>query len=460
MSNRILQIFTLSVIIVLTTFSCRKDEVDLVPFEEASEFSNEVALDWMSFYTEIERFTPGYRPPVSARTVAHIGLAGYESVVRGMPDYNSLSSLYFGLSVPNIQSGVEYHWPTCLHAAYAKSFEFFFPTAPSAQQQKLFVLIEKYNDRFSAELPQDVYNRSREYGENVAGAIYDWSRLDDAGHEGYLHNTDPSYNPPSGPGLWQPTFPDYSEALLPYWGEVKTFAATADDGVPPPLNFSDQPTSELYVQAKETMIKVNNIKAGTPEYPEDEWIADFWSDDCPTKTFTPAGRWVAITNQVVEQKDVSLDIAVLAYAKVGMSLNDAGVRCWNEKYKYNVLRPIDFIHQVVGETSWNTIMCPSSGNYYTPPFPAYPSGHATFGGAAAEVLSEMFGYNYGMIDRCHEGRVEFISTPRQFDSFYKMAEENAYSRLPIGVHFRMDADEGVDLGYRIGRKVNNLPWRN
>jgi hypothetical protein len=40
-----------------------------------------------------------------------------------------------------------------------------------------------------------------------------------------------------------------------------------------------------------------------------------------------------------------------------------------------------------------------------------------------------------------------------------MAEENAYSRLPIGVHFRMDATSGVALGYGIGKKVNSLPWR-
>jgi membrane-associated phospholipid phosphatase len=208
------------------------------------------------------------------------------------------------------------------------------------------------------------------------------------------------------------------------------------------------------------MVKVNKIKAGNPEYPEDEWIADFWSDDCPTKTFTPAARWIAITNQLIEEKGARLDLAVFAYAKVGMGLNDAGVRCWHEKYRYNVLRPIDYIRQVMaGQEGWNSIMCPTSGNFLTPNFPAYPSGHATFGGVAAEILTDLFGFNYAMTDRCHEGRVEFLSTPRSYKNFYEMAQENAYSRLPIGVHYKMDAEAGVELGYQIGRKINNLPWK-
>lgn len=460
MNNKFLQLFALSVLIVITSISCKKDEIEpdqVLP--ETSDFSNEVALEWMNFYLEIERFTPGYRPPVSARTLGYVGLTAYESVVNGMPDYNSFSGYYFGLSTPQTEPGVEYHWPTCLHAAYSKSFLYFFPTAPAAQQQKMFLLMQKYNDKFTAEVPFEVYNRSKAYGEAVADAVFDWSKTDAVGHEAYLHNTDANYIPPSGTGLWQPTYPDYSLALLPHWGEARTFAANHDDIVPPPIPYSENQNSELYIQAKEVMIKVNNIKAGNPDYPDDEWIANFWSDDCPTKTFTPAARWIAIANQVIDQKNLNLEVTVYAFAKIGMGLNDAGVRCWNEKYRFNILRPIDYIRNVLGSSDWNTIMCPSSGNYYTPNFPAYPSGHATFGAASAEVMSEVFG-NYSMTDRCHEGRVDFIGTPRSFNNFFEMAEENAYSRLPIGVHFRMDAEEGVNLGFKIGKKINNLPWKN
>jgi membrane-associated phospholipid phosphatase len=142
-----------------------------------------------------------------------------------------------------------------------------------------------------------------------------------------------------------------------------------------------------------------------------------------------------------------------------MAIADAGIRAWHEKYRFNVERPIDYIRRVFNDPTWNTVMCPDgSGQYFTPPFPAYPSGHATFGAAAAEVLTGIYG-DQSMTDRCHEGRTEFLGTPRTFESFYEMAEENAYSRIPIGVHFAMDADAGLALGYGIGKKVNRLPWR-
>ncbi len=94
----------------------------------------------------------------------------------------------------------------------------------------------------------------------------------------------------------------------------------------------------------------------------------------------------------------------------------------------------------------------------TPPFPSYPSGHSCFGAVAAEVLTNIYGANYAMTDSCHAGRTEFNGTPRSFTNFYEMAQENAYSRVDLGVHYRMDSEEGLRMGYAIGRKVNLLTW--
>jgi hypothetical protein len=105
-------------------------------------------------------------------------------------------------------------------------------------------------------------------------------------------------------------------------------------------------------------------------------------------------------------------------------------------------------------------MCPDgSGGYYTPNFPTYPSGHATFSGAAAVILENSFGSEFRFTDRSHEGRKEFRGNPRSFHSFKEMAEENAYSRVPLGVHFRVDSEAGLDLGSRIGSRILSLPWK-
>lgn len=448
------------IVLSLAVLSCRRDEDDTLTLtpDHPAAYDSEVALKWNSVLLNLERFTPGYRPPVSARNIAYINLSAYEAIQPGMEDfYNTFDGYFPGLDVPEPISGERYHWPTALNAAYARAMTRFFPTAPAAQQFELFKLENEFNDRFRNDIPNEVFVRSMEYGRQVAEAVFRWSAADREGHEGYLRNNDPSYVPPSGNGLWQPTYPDYARALLPNWGKVRAFVANSTDVCPDPHPISSTPGSAIYEEALQVQRLVNQIKAGRME--DQHWIADFWSDDCPILTFTPAGRWIAITNQVVVNNRANLGLAVETYARVSMALADAGIRAWHEKYRFNIERPIDYIRRVMNDPNWNTVMCPDgSGQFFTPPFPAYPSGHATFSAAAAEVLTGIYG-NQGMTDRCHEGRTEFRGTPRTFKTFYEMAEENAYSRIPIGVHFEMDARAGLGLGYGIGRKVNALPWR-
>lgn len=437
---------------------CTDDEVEAV-FQSTTSFDSEVALSWNTVLLDLERYTPGYRPPVSARNISYIGIAAYESVANGMADeYSSIAPIYSGLSIPQISRGEEYHWPTVLNATYARIFAQFFPTAPFQYASKIQETETNFNNEFIGQVTQEVFNRSQEYGRSVADAVFAWSATDVAGHEAYLRPHPTDYVPPTGPGLWQPTYPDFTRALLPYWGTVRRFAISADEmRIKDPVAYSTHPDSNIYRQAREVHITVNQIKAG--QRYEDRWVADFWSDDCAAKTFSPAGRWIAVANQVVDHENVDLGKAVYTYAKVGMAIGDAGIAAWHEKYRFNYQRPIDYIRQVFGDANWNSIMCPNGDEFYTPPFPAYPSGHATFGGAAAEVLTDIYGPAYGMTDYCHQGRTDFISTPRTFDNFNQMAEENAFSRIPIGVHFRMDSEQGLLLGYRAGRAVNRLPWK-
>ena len=82
-----------------------------------------------------------------------------------------------------------------------------------------------------------------------------------------------------------------------------------------------------------------------------------------------------------------------------------------------------------------------------------------FGAAAAEVLSAQLGEQVTLTDRTHENRQEFTGKPRTYHSFAEMAQENAASRVLLGVHYRMDSNEGLRLGKIVGQKVNALPLR-
>ncbi len=446
-------------IVILAFFwaSCSKDEIN-ENYKNSDQYNAQIPLIWNKFYLEIERFTPGYRPPVSARNIAYINLAAYESIVAGSNGkYKSLTNYFTDLKLPETGDIMDLDWEVVLSSAYERSFELYFPIAPSNMQFQMIQLGSDLRERMQIDCSPEVFRKSVAYGEAVAQAIYTWSETDYWGHKAFLKNNDPNYLPPNGEYLWKPTYPDYAPALLPHWGKVRTFSRSEKvwAQVPPAIN--KDKNSAFYQEAEEIWKMVNEIKAG--EHSEDKWIAEFWSDDCPILTFSPAARWISITNQVLSTENFNLMESVVAYVKVSMALSDAGVRCWSEKYKYNYLRPVDYIRQYMDDKEWNTIMCPDgSGGYYTPPFPTYPSGHASFSGAASVVLSSIFGANYRFTDRSHEGRTEFNGTPRTFYSFKEMALENGYSRLPLGVHFRFDSEGGYDLGSRIGDNVLKLPW--
>lgn len=441
--------------IPLVFISCEKDEP--FPLERelpslASGYGSDIVLRWNSLLLDVERYSRGYRPPVSARAFAYISLAAYEAAVPGMPEHRSMSGALTGLQLPQVEAGYDYHWPTCVNEAYATIVHRFFPHTPPQWQAALYALEFQIKDELTTLLAGrgEIYDRSKAFGRAIGEAVFAWSATDAAGHEAYLRNADPAYlpNPAGIAGQWVPTPPNYMPALLPNWGKVRPFALRNNEllGLPP-LVYSSDVGSPYYQEAMEVYQTTRNLSE------EQKWIAIFWSDDVPELTFTPAARWYAIANQVAGAEQPSLDKALELYAKLGMALADAGISCWFSKYYYNVERPVTFINRVI-DPAWRTPLFVG-----TPPFPAYPSGHSTFGGAAAVILTDLFGANYAMTDRCHEGRTEFDGRPRSFLSFAQMAGENAFSRIPLGVHFRMDCVEGLRMGEAAGNKVLALPWK-
>jgi membrane-associated phospholipid phosphatase len=162
-------------------------------------------------------------------------------------------------------------------------------------------------------------------------------------------------------------------------------------------------------------------------------------------SYTPPGHWVAILTGILEAKTANLETSAEAYARLGIGLADAFIGCWNAKYKDNLLRPITYIRRVIDKT-WEPLL-------NTPPFPEFPSGHSVQSGAAATVLSAMFGENFGFTDDSAEP--DGLKA-RKFASFWDAAREAAISRLYGGIHFRSAIDNGLEQGRCIGTKINAL----
>lgn len=440
---------------ILFTFSACRPDADLghSPFKKVKDYNSKVVQDWQDLFLQIERYAEVYRPCPAARMLGYVGLAAYEANISGMPQFKSLDPLYSGLHVPKAKHNREYHWAAVTNAVYAASFRKFFAQVKQADLDKIDALERRFNTEFETTCEREVFRRSKNYGIEVAHAVWDYSATDAFGHDQYLNARPTSYIPPSGLGLWQPTAPNYAKAMFPYWGKARTFAIVHRDKLArPPLRYSENKNSAYYAEGKEIYNNTN------PQTSEHQWIAEFWSDDVLGFTFSPPARWIAIANQVIIAENSNLETAIMAAVKVGLALNDASVACWYSKYYYNIERPVGYINKFF-DPRWNVAALTSTRFLpATPSFPAYPSGHSTFGAAAAEALTAVFGDNYHLTDNCHAARTDFRGTARTFNSFYDMAEENAYSRIWLGVHWRMDCEEGLRHGYVIGQRVNQLPF--
>ena len=458
---RITKLLFLLLAVTLVVSSCKKDvtdETENTEFKKVADFDNEATFEWNETYLQVERYAAGYRPGPAPRSVAYLGLSAYEACIAGMPDFNSFDGYWAGFDVPDADRTKEYHWPLVVNASYEYLMPRFFARVGDAQQTLIRTTAKRLNDKYRAEVSAEVYDRSVNRGREVAEVVWEWSKTDIVGHDHYLdpfqgYDWEANFKKA---GDWEPTFPGPGKPMGGVWGKARVFAIKEDQKIcRKPIPYSEDTKSHLYSQA----IEVYSQNTPTLSY-EAEWVGEFWSDDLLNLTFSPGVRMLAIGDQVLKLEKSNLETAVWMTALVGTASNDAGVACWNSKYHYNVERPESYIKRVI-DPSWEpNLYNPLSGEEgVTPSFPAYPSGHSTMGAAGAEALGYIFGYSYRMTDNCHKNRTEFEGTPRTFDSFEEMANENAWSRVPLGVHFRMDCEEGVRFGKEIGRTAHRLPWK-
>ncbi|GAC1471133.1 MAG: hypothetical protein PVSMB7_22630 [Chloroflexota bacterium] len=146
----------------------------------------------------------------------------------------------------------------------------------------------------------------------------------------------------------------------------------------------------------------------------------------------------------------------------------SGLAIWESKYYYQFWRPITGIRESdngTGDPNFTPLGAPASnliGPNFTPPFPAYPSGHAGFGGALFQILRHFYGtdridftfvsdeFNGETVD--NTGQIRPL-LPRHFDSLSQAEEENGQSRIYLGIHWSFDKIEGIEQGRRVANYV-------
>ena len=176
---------------------------------------------------------------------------------------------------------------------------------------------------------------------------------------------------------------------------------------------------------------------------EDSIIAKFWGDQ-PGNLNVPAHATNILT-QLIIKNNFNLGEAAAAYALHGIALNDASISIWKTKYHYNLLRPATYIRNVMGHTTWNTVIP-------TPPHPEYSAAHSGISAASAVVFEKIFGVNYSFTDHSYDATYG----ARSFNSFDDYAKEAGRSRLLAGIHYLPTIAVGLTQGKQIGNKVIQL----
>jgi membrane-associated phospholipid phosphatase len=421
-----------------------KSKTQSLPDEQlgAQRFDSYVAQTWYSLMLRLIVETPGHTPPVAARSFGYAGVALYESILSETPQHHSLAGQLNGLSsLPQRKFGNSYAAPLTANAALARIVKDLFQNT-SADNLNRIDLLESANEKlYSGQISQQIINRSRDYGRSVADAVFNWS-LTDGGDQAYLRNFPDDYVPPVGIDKWIPTPPLFQSALLPWWGNNRTMVSANNAGpVDPPIppSFSASPGSSFYDAAYEVYNTGINLS------PEQNTIALYWNDGAGS--FFPPGHNVAIALQMIRNRNLNLNQAAALLAKVGIALNDAAIVCWRAKYIWNLLRPETFILTYI-DASWATLIP-------TPPFPTYTSGHSTFSGAAAAILTAELGNQIPFTD---SSKIAAGFLPRSFSNFNEYAQEAAISRLYGGIHYSFDNKNGFECGKHVADNVEQINW--
>lgn len=325
------------------------------------------------------------------------------------------------------------------------------------------------------------------------------------------HGRRGAYSPSAPPAPYQhiapPNEPGQGYAGGAWGKEVAPLVAPRPNFPPPPGRVSATIVNDTQ-HFRDDFAKVANLgfdDRSRGRTAEQELIGIYWGYDGPPELGTPPRLYMQVVLGILDDIDarrvnalsVDEELAVVAAAAVAMA--DAGIHAWYYKYSdlHMMWRPIVGVRDAqdgngTAEPGWFPLGRPDTnqtgtnpapvrlaGTGLTPDFPAYPSGHATFGAAAFHVLrlflveknqatfrpngtdnldfdfvsDEYNGRNIDPRPNGSGGKDPRPLVTRRYASLWKAIVDNSISRVYIGVHWEFDgitkrnsADDGDEFG--------------
>ncbi len=279
------------------------------------------------------------------------------------------------------------------------------------------------------------------------------------------------FSPVGGVGHWSPDpVSGLTLYLGAYWGQVKPFALASSDQfrAPPPPGLTDPAYTAAFNQV--------DSKGGDPRFgtPSDRTAAEtiegiFWSYDGTPGLCAPPRLYNQVARAIVLQHGLNtLPEAARMLAMINTAMADAAIAAWETKWHYQFWRPVTAIRSA--QQGGNTAVTPdpawvplggqatnTRGPNFTPPFPAYVSGHAAIGGALFQVMRHYYPdatpFTF-VSDEWNGVNKDINGSPRplrplHFANLSDAERQNAQSRIWLGVHWQFDSDQGTIEGGKV-----------
>jgi len=291
------------------------------------------------------------------------------------------------------------------------------------------------------------------------------------------------YKPSDLPGAWRPDpISKLTVALGSQWGKVKPFVIPSGSHFrnPPPPVLSSLDYNASYDEVK--CLGGDGINTPTVRSNTQTQTGIYWAYDGTPSLCAPPRLYNQIAVVVAHERGIAAMRLLHLLTLMNVAMADSGIASWESKYFYRFWRPVTAIREAeigtgpsklgdtnkntVGDPNWSPLGAPASnvsnGVNFTPPFPSYPSGHATFGGVLFQILRRYIGtddvpftfisdeLNGETID--HQGQHR-PSLPRTYNRLSDAEEENGQSRIYLGIHWSFDKTAGIQMGNNIANYV-------
>ena len=294
---------------------------------------------------------------------------------------------------------------------------------------------------------------------------------------------DVDYIPGNEPGIWRKDpLSSIPLALGAKWGQLVRpliLESASQFRLPPPPAINSAEYATAFNEVKR--LGGDGITTPTERTADQTDAGIFWAYDGVPSLCAPPRLYNQIAIQIADQRGQNDIDTARMLALVNVAMAEAGITSWDSKFFYNYWRPVGGIREAdegtgpsglgdgnpatVGDVNFSPLGAPASnltGPNFTPPFPAYPSGHATFGGALFETLRKVYGtdqisftfvsdeLNGETVD--NQGNVRPLK-PRTFQNLTQAEVENGQSRIYLGIHWQFDATGGITQGRQVANYV-------